>query len=278
MTRKLLLYSDGGARGNPGPAAAAFIATNETGVTLKADSRYLGIRTNNQAEYQALLMALQYARELKVPEVICHLDSELVVRQLKGQYAVRDEKLRELFVQVKELLGGFEKAEFVSVPREHPKIGMADALVNKKLDEASRKPRQSKTANNASYGSLSGLFLHASIQTNNLQGSIDFYRKYFGLEVKNRITLKNNAELTFLQDPQGKGCTLELTYYRNQTQPQKRLFEHLGFEVPDINRTVAAMKKDGITVIEEPSKVDEHITIAFVEDPDGTPIELVERA
>lgn len=244
MIKKLLLYSDGGARGNPGPAAAAFIATNEAGVTLKTDSQYLGICTNNQAEYHALLMALQYAQELKVPEVICHLDSELVARQLKGQYAVRNKELYKLFVQVKELVNSFMNAEFVNVPREHPKIGMADALVNKTIDEAARKPRQSKTANNASYGGLSGLFLHTSIRTSNLQRSIDFYQKYFGLQVKSRITLKDKeAELVFLQDPQGKGCTLELAHYHNQTQPQKHLFDHLGFEVPDINRTVAAMKK-----------------------------------
>lgn len=281
MIQKLLLYSDGGARGNPGPAAAAFIATNEAGVTLKTDSQYLGIRTNNQAEYHALLMALQYALELKVPEVICHLDSELVARQLKGQYAVRNEELHKLFVQVKDLQGGFKKVGFVNVPREHPKISMADALVNKALDEQARKPRQPKTANNATQGVLAGLFLHVSIPASNLQRSIDFYQKYFGLQVKRRITL-DKAELAFLQDPQGKGCTLELTHHRNQPQAQqatikKSHFDHIGFDVPDINRTIAAMKKDGITITEEPYKFNEYTTVAFVADPDGTPVELVER-
>jgi ribonuclease HI len=287
MIKKLILYSDGGARGNPGPAAAAFIATNEAGITLKTDSRYLGIHTNNQAEYNALLIALQYALELKVPEVVCHLDSELVAKQLKGQYAVKNETLHKLFVQVKGLLGGFEKVSFINVPREHPKISMADALVNKTLDEEAKKPRQTKspslTVKTAENG-LTGLFLHVSIRTSNMKRSTEFYQKHFGLQVKRRATLKDNkAEIAFLQDAEGKGCTLELTHYRNQTQFEQaefenRLFDHLGFDVPDIHKTLSAMKKAGVKVTDEPYQFNEHTTIAFIQDPDGTLIELVERS
>lgn len=284
MIKKLLLYSDGGARGNPGPAAAAFIATNEAGITLKTDSQYLGIHTNNQAEYKALLMALQYALELKVPEVVCHLDSELVAKQLKGQYAVKNEELHKLFVQVKGLLGGFEKVNFVNIPREHPKISMADALVNKTLDEETRKPRQTKSPSTvkAAENELTGLFLHVSVRTSNMKRSTEFYQKYFGLQVKHRATLKGKAEIAFLQDAAGKGCILELTYYPTQTkfkqsEFENRLFDHLGFDVPDIHKTIVAMKKAGVTVTDEPYKFNENTTIAFIEDPDGTLIELVER-
>ncbi len=129
-----MIYSDGGARGNPGPAAAAFIATDASGATLKADSRFIGVRTNNQAEYEALLMALKFAAEQRAQEIICHLDSELVAKQLNGVYAVRNPALEQLNRQVRALLGGFKKVSFVNVPREHPLISRADALVNQTLD------------------------------------------------------------------------------------------------------------------------------------------------
>ncbi len=93
---------------------------------------------------------------------------------------------------------------------------------------------------------------------------------------------KNNAELAFLQDPKGEGCTLELTYLRDQkkfTQPEyeERLFDHLAFEVADINKTIAALRKENITLTDEPFNLNSKTTIAFIEDPDGTLIELIER-
>jgi ribonuclease HI len=275
MNQKLLIYSDGGARGNPGPAAIAFIATDESGITTKADSRYIGVHTNNQAEYEALLLALKFAVDSNAVEIICHLDSELVAKQLTGEYAVKDSELQKLNRQVKDILGRFRKVSFINVPRSHPQISRADALVNKTLDEEARKPRRQNGG-----GSL---FVHASIRTSNMQRSIDFYSKFFGLQVKSRHDIKaTNAEIVFLQDSQGKGCMLELTYYRDQKEFQqaeyeKRLFDHLGFEVADINNTVVAMKKAGVTITDEPSKFNEHTTIAFVEDPDGTLIELIEH-
>ena len=93
---------------------------------------------------------------------------------------------------------------------------------------------------------------------------------------------QNNAEIAFLQDPKGEGCTLELTYFHDQkkfTQPEyeERLFDHLGFEVADINKTVSALRKENITITDEPFKLNANTTIAFIEDPDGTLIELIER-
>jgi lactoylglutathione lyase len=127
------------------------------------------------------------------------------------------------------------------------------------------------------------MFVHASIRTSNMDKSIDFYSRLLGLKLQSRREIKqNNAEIAFLQDAQGKGCTLELTFYRNQTkfsQPEyeERLFDHLGFEVADINKTLSAMRKENITITDEPFKLGSNTTIAFIEDPDGTLIELIER-
>ncbi|MEM2081070.1 MAG: ribonuclease HI family protein [Candidatus Bathyarchaeia archaeon] len=136
INKKLLLFSDGGARGNPGPAALAFIAMLENGQILTANSRYIGLRTNNQAEYEAVIAALQFAAAAHAEEVVCYLDSELVVKQLTGEYAVKNSGLRKLWSQAKELSRCFKKISFVSVPRSNPQIQKADALVNKALDEA----------------------------------------------------------------------------------------------------------------------------------------------
>lgn len=139
MYERLLIFSDGGARGNPGPAAIAFIATNEQGETVKADSRFIGKRTNNQAEYEALLMALTFAIDAKTPEVVCHLDSELVAKQLTGEYNVKNHELQLLWRKVQKLKACFKKISFVNVPRSNPQIARADALVNKTLDQQALK-------------------------------------------------------------------------------------------------------------------------------------------
>lgn len=127
------------------------------------------------------------------------------------------------------------------------------------------------------------LFVHTSIRTSNIERSIDFYSKFFGLKVLRRMEIKkNNAELAFLQDSKGEGCTLELTYLHDQknfTQPEyeDRLFDHLAFEVADINKTIADLRKKNITITDEPFKLSSNTTIAFIEDPDGTLIELIQH-
>jgi len=140
MSQRLMIYSDGGARGNPGPAAIAFIALNDKGETVKADSCFIGVHTNNQAEYEALLMALKFASDKKTQEIVCHLDSELVAKQLNGQYSVKNNELWLLWRKVQELKVCFRKISFVNVPRGNPQIERADALVNKTLDQQTRKP------------------------------------------------------------------------------------------------------------------------------------------
>ena len=130
-----MIFSDGGARGNPGPAAAAFIVLSENGQILAANSLYLGLRTNNQAEYEALIAALQFATKVKAEEVICHLDSELVAKQLTGEYTVKNLKLRKLWAEIQKLNSHFENVRFISVPRTDIQIQKADTLVNAALDK-----------------------------------------------------------------------------------------------------------------------------------------------
>ncbi|HYA77088.1 MAG TPA: VOC family protein [Verrucomicrobiae bacterium] len=128
------------------------------------------------------------------------------------------------------------------------------------------------------------MFVHASIRTGNMEKSIDFYTKLLGLKLLSRREItQNNAEIAFLQDAEGKGCTLELTFYRNQTkfaQPEyeKRLFDHLAFEVADMGKSIATLRSENVTITDEPYKLGSNgPVIAFVEDPDGTLIELIER-
>jgi ribonuclease HI len=138
MPRKIMIFSDGGARGNPGPAAIAFLIISEKGRVLVTNSKYIGPHTNNQAEYKALITALQSAMVFQAEEVICHLDSELVVKQIIGEYSVKNKELRKLWSKVKEIAMDFKEINFISVPRENIQIQKADALVNKALDEYSR--------------------------------------------------------------------------------------------------------------------------------------------
>jgi lactoylglutathione lyase len=114
--------------------------------------------------------------------------------------------------------------------------------------------------------------------------SIDFYTRLMGLKLLGRREIpKNNAEIAFLQDPTGKGATLELTFYRNQKKfiqadYEDRLFDHLAFEVDDMQRTMAALRKEKVTITDEPYRLGAGGSlIAFIEDPDGTLIELIEK-
>ncbi|MDR2719459.1 MAG: ribonuclease HI family protein [Nitrososphaerota archaeon] len=134
MVKRLTLYSDGGARGNPGLAAAAFLAI-ESSEIIKTDARFLGIRTNNQAEYEALTMGLEYALNSGAEEVICYLDSELVGRQMKGEYKIKNAELQKLYLKAHAIRVRFKKIEFYNVTRNNHFIQKADALVNKTLDE-----------------------------------------------------------------------------------------------------------------------------------------------
>lgn len=139
MQTRLDIYSDGGARGNPGPAAAAYLIVAENGEVQKAEARYLGKRTNNQAEYEALIAALESAADLGAEKVVCYLDSELVCKHLTGEYKVKNSELLKLWTKTRELKRCFKQVSFVNVPRTNSFIQEADRLLNVELDEATGK-------------------------------------------------------------------------------------------------------------------------------------------
>lgn len=133
--KSVKLYTDGGSRGNPGPSAMGFVILDESDNEIKKDSRYLGITTNNQAEYQGLQEGLQACLKLGFREVAVHMDSLLVVNQMKGIYKVKNRDLWPVYEASKELAGKFKKITFTHVPRELNKI--ADGMVNECLDTRS---------------------------------------------------------------------------------------------------------------------------------------------
>ena len=135
---KVIVHVDGGARGNPGPAAAACVITSPQGEELGAHSELLGTVTNNVAEYRALLLGLRHARELGAREVEVVGDSELIANQVKGTYKVKHEAMRPLHRQAMAALGEFDRWTIRTVPRSQN--ARADALVNEALDQARSAP------------------------------------------------------------------------------------------------------------------------------------------
>lgn len=135
MVKSLVIYTDGGSRGNPGTAASAFIIIDEKGKVLEEYSEYIGHNTNNVAEYKALIKALHAAVKFKPKEVTCYSDSEVMVKQLNGEYKISAEHLRRMSDEVKSLSKNFKKISFLNVRRTNAMIQKADALVNRCLDE-----------------------------------------------------------------------------------------------------------------------------------------------
>lgn len=129
---KAIIYSDGGARGNPGPAGIGAVIYNEEKQEIATISRFIGKATNNQAEYKALIAVLQKAKDLNIKEAIVYLDSELIVKQINGEYKVKDKDLAKLFIEVYNLKQSFDKISFFHVRREENK--RADSLANEAMD------------------------------------------------------------------------------------------------------------------------------------------------
>ena len=115
---KLILYTDGASLGNPGRAGIGIIIYNQNRDVIKRITEFIGINTNNVAEYMALIYALQEALYLRAKELSCFLDSELVVKQLEGSYKVKDSKLKPLYYQIKHLESFFEKINFNHIGRD----------------------------------------------------------------------------------------------------------------------------------------------------------------
>ena len=131
--RTVRVYSDGAARGNPGPAGAGAVLTDAAGNVIARLGRYLGKQTNNVAEYEGLLLGLKHARELGYREVEIRADSQLLIRQLKGEYAVRHAGLKPLHAEALRLLRSFDRYDLQHVPREEN--ALADEMSNRAIDE-----------------------------------------------------------------------------------------------------------------------------------------------
>jgi len=135
---KARLSTDGGARGNPGPAAFAYVLEADGGTVLAAHGEAIGVATNNVAEYRALVAGLQKAAELGVSELEVVSDSELLVKQMRGEYRVKNEALRELSQRAAAVARRIGRVRYTAVRREHNEL--ADRLVNEALD-ADGEPR-----------------------------------------------------------------------------------------------------------------------------------------
>lgn len=132
MSKVLVINTDGGSRGNPGPAGIGVVIKSETGETIYSHGGYIGVNTNNVAEYSALIKALEESINLGGTDLKINMDSELIVKQMQGAYKIKEPTLQELAQQVFKLLNHFNSYTFTHVRREFNKE--ADAMVNQALD------------------------------------------------------------------------------------------------------------------------------------------------
>jgi len=130
---RVRVYSDGAARGNPGPSGAGAVLVEPSGQVVDRLGKYLGVQTNNYAEYMGLILGLKRARELGATEVEVFADSELMIRQLGGRYQVKSPSLRPLYEEALRLLNDFSRVKLVHVPREMNTA--ADEMSNRAIDE-----------------------------------------------------------------------------------------------------------------------------------------------
>lgn len=139
--KQITIYTDGASRGNPGTAASSWLILEGTNV-LESDARALGINTNNTAEYTSLVYALNSANKFCIPaetEIMIISDSQLMIRQLQGEYRVNAPNLKSLFKTIKELCKKYQKVSFIHVTRDNPYISACDWLCNQMLDKQPRK-------------------------------------------------------------------------------------------------------------------------------------------
>ncbi len=127
------IFSDGGSRGNPGPSAYAIVVTKD-GRAIHEHSEFLGVNTNNYAEYRGLIAGITKAIELGADEVEFVMDSQLVIRQMRGEYKVKSPNVMDLYKDAKALSSQIPKVTFTNVRRSEELIPRADALLNKELD------------------------------------------------------------------------------------------------------------------------------------------------
>ena len=139
---KLKTYTDGGARGNPGPAAIGVLICDGQGEILFEHAEVVGEATNNVAEYRALIEGLKRSKESGANEVDCFLDSELEVKQLRGEYKLKNYNMQKLFDEVQKVATQFQRTSYTHLRREEERMRRADQLVNFALDEAVKKAKK----------------------------------------------------------------------------------------------------------------------------------------
>jgi ribonuclease HI len=144
--RRLVIYADGASRGNPGPAGIGVVIEDERGRVRKEVSQFVGRKTNNQAEYMALIQGLQVAAEYQADAIQVRLDSELLVRQLKGEYKVKSPLLKPLRNKVQKLLAGYKVVGIEHIERQYNRA--ADRLANRAIDAASSGELAESTGDN----------------------------------------------------------------------------------------------------------------------------------
>ncbi len=132
-SQTFILHTDGGSRGNPGPSASGFVILDLNDELIEEGGKYLGITTNNQAEYQAVVLGLERCQKLNIRGVHVYMDSLLVVNQMTGIFKIKNRDLLPIYYSIKNLSNNFEFVKFTHVPRELNKL--ADAMVNKILDD-----------------------------------------------------------------------------------------------------------------------------------------------
>jgi len=135
--KQLNIYIDGAARGNPGPAGIGILVTDSKGKAVKEVSKFIGTATNNVAEYTALIFGMEEVRNLEAKEITINTDSELLAKQLGGEYKVKSSALKDLYAKVMQILKSFSEVRVNNIPREENKE--ADKLANKAIDNAGKK-------------------------------------------------------------------------------------------------------------------------------------------
>ncbi len=135
---KVTVYTDGAARGNPGPAAIGYAVYDDEGRVIDKDSKAVGIRTNNQAEYEAFVWALERVAKMGAKEAVFYSDSELLVKQVNGQYRIKDLRLRDLHDLAQGYIDALDGFEIEHVSRQNERTSRVDEMINEELDEYER--------------------------------------------------------------------------------------------------------------------------------------------
>jgi ribonuclease HI len=178
--RQIIAHIDGGSRGNPGPAAYAVVVSLSDGTQLASFSRYLGHTTNNVAEYEGLLAALDYSLERNYRRLKIITDSELLARQVSGQYKVKNPNLKELYDRARMLIAKFDAFRIEHVRREHNRE--ADRLANEAMDAATKQKGPAKAQSVAQAGNESKPGMNTDARQKSLRATATYHQGVLELD------------------------------------------------------------------------------------------------